>query len=85
MIKKRRLKRLRKRKRYWVRDLYMRRAESGAYTTLFRDLNDDREMYFRYLRMSPDKFSHPLGLVQNKITKQDTKFRKAIKAEEKLA
>ena len=34
--------------------------------------------------MSPDRFHHLLGLVQEKISKKDTKFRKAISAEERL-
>ena len=35
--------------------------------------------------MSPERFDHLLGLVENSITKVDINFRKAISAEERLA
>ena len=35
--------------------------------------------------MSPERFDHLLGLVENRITKEDTYFRKAISAGERLA
>ena len=34
--------------------------------------------------MTPDRFQHILGLVHNKIVKQETKFRKPISTEERL-
>ena len=38
----------------------------------------------RYVRMSPERFEHLLQLVGSKITKQNTQFRTAISAEERL-
>ena len=35
--------------------------------------------------MSPERFDHLLGLVENSITKEDTNFRKAISAGGRLA
>ena len=35
--------------------------------------------------MSPKRFDHLLGLVENSITKEDTNFRKAISAGDRLA
>ena len=35
--------------------------------------------------MSPERFSHLLSLVQERILKKDTRFRKSISAEESLA
>ena len=35
--------------------------------------------------MSPERFDHLLGLVENSITKEDINIRKAISAEESLA
>ena len=40
--------------------------------------------FLKYTRMTPDRFQHLLGLVRNKIVKQETKFRKPISAEERL-
>ena len=34
--------------------------------------------------MSPERFSHLLSLVQERILKEDTRFRKSISAEERL-
>ena len=39
-----------------------------------QDLNNDHKLCFRYLHMSLDRFSHLLGLVQDKITKQVPAF-----------
>ena len=38
----------RRRKRFWVRDIYQRRAAQGEYANLVRELRlGDREFYFR--------------------------------------
>ena len=47
-------------------------------------MKTDREQFFRYTRMSSDRFHHLLGLVEEKISKKDTQFRKAISPEERL-
>ena len=40
--------------------------------------------FFRYLHMSPDRFEHLLSLVASLISKQTTRFRKPIPAEQRL-
>ena len=45
----------------------------------------DSYFFSRYIRMSPEWFDHLLGLIENRITKEETNFRKAISAGEKLA
>ena len=40
---------------------------------------------FSYLRMSPGRFEHLLQLTGHKLSKKDTRFRKAIPAAERLA
>ena len=81
----RQLKRIKKRKhRFWVREIYERRSTLGVFSTLFQELKTDREQFFRYTQMSPDRFHHLLGLVEEKISKKDTQFRKTIFAEERL-
>ena len=37
--------------------------------------------YFRFFRMSPQRFDHLLGLVAPRMRKNDTNFRKAPQAE----
>ena len=72
-------------KKFWIRDILKNREEFGAFNTLFEELKKDREHFFRYLRMTPDRFGHLLSLVQPKIEKKDTHFRKCIPAEARLA
>ena len=45
-------------------------------------LSGDCEFYFRYLRMNADRFDHLLSSVKDKITKENTRLRKSISAEE---
>ena len=83
----RKLRKLRRKqvRRYWIRDIFRRREECGACSTLFEELKQDREYFFRFMRMTPERFDHLLSLVRPKIEKQDTHLRKAIKAEARLA
>ena len=68
-----------------MRKIFAQREQFGDFNKLMSELQNDREQFFRYLRMSPERFSHLLSLVKGKITKQNTRFRKSITAEERLA
>ena len=56
---------------------------SEYYTIYLQLRNSDRELHFRYLRMSKERFDHLLSLIRDKMTK-DTQLRDAITAEERL-
>ena len=73
-------------RRFWVRKIFTEeRKERGEWENLFRELsNDDREYYYRYLRMSPERFEHLFNLVGPLIAKQDTNYRKSIPAKNAL-
>ena len=72
-------------KRFWRRGIFRDRKLYSEYYTLYQQLrNSDRELHYRYLRMSKDRFDHLLTLITDKITKKDTKLREAITAEERL-
>ena len=62
-------------KRFWVRKIYDKREQLGSFYTLFLDLKEDRECFFRYSRMTPDRFEHLLELVVPKIEKKNTRLR----------
>ena len=67
--KNRQIRRIKKRKyRFWIRQIYehRRRASLGVFSTLFQELKNDREQFFRYTRTSPDRLYQLLGLVQEK-------------------
>ena len=42
-----------KKRRFWVREIFRNRDRHGAFATLVKYLRDDRELFFRYIRMSP--------------------------------
>ena len=44
----------------------------------------DREMYFRYVRMTPDRMEHLFSLVAPYITKLSTNYREPIPPEQRL-
>ena len=61
------------------------RKECYECENLFRELsNEDREYYYRYLRMSQKRFQHLFSLLGLLITKQDTNCRKSIPAKKTL-
>ena len=51
-----------KKKRCWVRDMFKNRERKGVFETLFHEMRNDRELCFRYFRMSPERFDHLLTL-----------------------
>ena len=61
----------RKRKhRMWVRDLLKARSDGSNYNLVKEMAMGDREMYFRYMRMTPGRMEHLFNLVappHNKI------------------
>ena len=54
-------------RRFWVRSIYQKRNQLGAFWTLVQELKVDRELFFRYLRMTPERFNHLHELVRDKI------------------
>lgn len=50
-----------------------------------RDLRNSPQRFFIYFRMPEACFDEILELIKEDITKQDTKYREAISAEERLA
>lgn len=75
----------RKRKRFWIHDLYLVREEEGEFHTIFNRLKNDSEKFIKYFRMSVAKFEVLLTLVKGDITKQNSKWRFSIGPEKRLA
>lgn len=80
-IRRRKMKR---KKRYWVHPIYTERLFKGKFYTIYSELRQYPPKFFNYLRMSINSFDELLALVGPVITFQDTTFRKAIPAEERL-
>lgn len=75
-----------KKKRMWARNWIRNRETENTTQNLIRDLRNDGVNGFEtFFRISPDQFDELLSKVGPFIAKQDTKMRKAISAETRLA
>ncbi|CAN7983390.1 unnamed protein product [Ixodes hexagonus] len=75
-----------RRRRWWVRPCLRERETLGHANKLLPLLRSrDVEYYRDYLRMPPRTFDTLLELLGPRICKQDTRFRKAIPADHRLA
>lgn len=87
--RKNQLKRKRAQRKLWVRDWAEKRNVEGAYAKLLPELRSgddgEKKLYRDFLRMSDECFNQLLDMVAPLITKQNTKFRQAISAGERLA
>ena len=83
----RRIKRYnqKKKKNCWVKDIFKNRERQGALETLFNEMRNDRELFYRYFRMSPERFDHLLTLVRDQREAKDTAFKKYFLAAGRLA
>ena len=79
------IERRKTRRRLWISPLNVERFTHGAYSSTFLIAREnDRHIFFKYIRMSPERFDHLLELVRPKIEKQ-YKVCAPIPAEERLA
>lgn len=78
-------RRRRKIRRYWQHPLMAQRSREGAYSLLMSQLRGDESKFFNYFRMSMSTFDELLKLLEKDLKKQDTRWRKSICPEEKLA
>ena len=71
--------------RFWVRSFLQKRDQHSTYVLVRELALGDREMYFRYMRMTPNRFEHLLRLVAPAITKMVTNYREPIPPDVRLA
>ncbi|CAH1971911.1 unnamed protein product [Acanthoscelides obtectus] len=72
-------------RRYWQHPLMAQRSREGANSLLMSQLRGDESEFFNYFRMSMSTFDELLELLEKDLKKQDTRCRKNICPEEKLA
>lgn len=75
----------RKRKAYWVHEMFKQRKKEGEYWTARRHLLADKKKFYSYYYMPQCVFYNILSHIEDSISKQNTRFREAITPEEKLA
>jgi hypothetical protein len=76
---------MRKNRKYWIRNMFRAREEKEEFQTLFGRLKDDRQIIFRYFRTSFSKFENLKQLLHTDIGKKNTKWRRHMRTEERLA
>lgn len=69
----------------WIHNINLRREIYGEFHHLHGDLLKDERKFFQYYRMSPEKFTELVALLQPNIQRQHTKFRRAIGVDERLS
>ena len=84
-IRRKKERETRKKRKMWVQEIYKQRNESGIYQNLVLEMAlGDRELYFNYMRISPESFKYLLNVVGPITSKEDTRFWKAIPSAERL-
>ena len=68
----------------WVHLINIKRPEFGIFSHLYLDLLEDEEKFHGFLRMNIEQFYRLSQLVGEEIRKQNTNYKKAITAEERL-
>ena len=71
--------------RMWVRDLLKARSDDSNYNLVKEMAIGDKEMYFRYMRMTPGRMEHLFNLVAPRITKLSTNLRQPISPQQRLS
>lgn len=74
-----------KKRRFAVHPMNKKRKIHGEFFTLYKELIDNEERFFKYFRMSHYEFEFILNKIKPLITKQNTKFKESIQPREKLA
>lgn len=70
-------------RRFWVHEINLKRDVFGEFVNLFPDLLRDDQKFFKYFRLSQEKFFELVKILP--LKRQDTNFRKSISPEERLA
>ncbi|XP_047135391.1 uncharacterized protein LOC101237669 [Hydra vulgaris] len=71
--------------KFWIRFLFKNRYEKGAFNTLIPELRlHDREFFYRFYRMSPERYEHLLSMVAPSITKKPCRSRQTLSPSERL-
>jgi hypothetical protein len=68
-----------------VHPINQRREKYGELHKLCEELKSFPQRYFQYFHMTKEQFEILHSLIENKITKEDTNYRKSISMRQRLA
>lgn len=85
LILRRRNRRIKRCHEHWIHPLTALRPMKGFFYIKYQELRKYSKKFFGYYRMTKKSFDNLLQLVGPAITYQDTHWRKAISAEERLS
>lgn len=74
---------MKKKRQYWVNDIFLTRDQEGEYVTLFKDLKEQPQKFYEYFRMLPSTFNYILNRIHQRLQTYSN-FRKTIDPREKL-
>jgi hypothetical protein len=74
-----------KRRKFWLHPITSQRLPKGKFYPLYEYLKAHPQKFFRYFRMSAATFDKLLVLLGPSLTFQDTRMRKSMPPEERLA
>ena len=83
--RKRNRHRQQRRQKCWVHDINQSRDGEGEINTLYPRLRKDESKFMDYFRMNFAQFDYLFSILERRIEKQDTNFRKAYPAKWRLA
>ena len=69
---------------FWVHPINENRYIKGEFYTLYQELRQYPEKFFRWYRMSMEQFDFLLGKLKPGLQKQNNNYRDSICAEERL-
>lgn len=75
----------RRKRKYWVRPVNKDREQDGEFHRLFSKWVNDEDIFYNSFRMTIDCFNELYDKIKHDLVKQDTNWRKAISAKERLA
>ncbi|KAL1279065.1 hypothetical protein QQF64_025738 [Cirrhinus molitorella] len=73
------------RRRFWVHQILQRRTQLGQFHRLLQELRLDDGRFQRYFRLSRSQFDELLSHVVERISLQDTNYRRSIPPAERLS
>jgi hypothetical protein len=76
---------VKKRNKFWEHPITSQRLFKGKFYSLQEDLKAHPQTFFRYFRMSSATFDKLLVLLGPSLTFQDTRMRRSVPPEERLA